>query len=312
MALDVACLGILVADMVAKPVLEIPPPGQLRLVDEMGLHLGGCAGNTAVGLRRLGVRSGVLGKVGADALGAFIRNALEAEGVDIAGVIVDAQTATSGTVALVGPEGERGFLHTFGGNGALRAADVRLEGTGPAPLLHIGGAGLMPAFDGAPLAEVCRRAQALGMKVSLDTAWDPLGRWHNVRPVLPYLDYFLPSLEEAQRIMGVDTAEEIADLALEQGPSVVVVKMGGQGCYVRSRGEPGRFLSALAVEAVDTTGAGDAFCAGFLAGVSHAWPVERCALLGNAVAALSVRVPGAVEGVRPWAETIAVMEAGAI
>lgn len=310
MPLDVACLGILVADMLARTVEEIPPPGELRLVQEMGLHVGGCAANTAVGLARLGVRTGVLGKVGSDALGDFLLRSLVAEGVETSGVCVDGDTATSATVALVAGNGERAFLHAVGGNGRLHANEVDLEGTGPARILHVGGAGLMPSLDGAPLAGVCARARSLGMTVSLDTAWNPSGQWENVRVVLRHVDYFLPSIEEAQRILGEETPEAIADAAMELGVAVVVIKMGHRGCYVhRGPGATGTYIPAIAVEVADTTGAGDAFCAGFLAAVVRGWSVERCARAGNAVGALAVRAAGAVEGIRSWQESVALMEA---
>lgn len=310
MPLDVACLGILVADMVARPVDTIPPAGRLGLVDEMGLHLGGCAGNTAVGLARLGVRTGVLGKVGADPLGEFLVTALRREGVDTSGICVDPASATSATVALVAPSGERAFLHALGGNGTLRAEDINLALLAGTPLLHVGGAGLMPSLDGPPLAAVCARARALGMRVSLDTAWDPSGHWDNVLASIPHLDFFLPSIAEAQLILGHKSPEAIADQALTLGAHVVVIKMGEAGCYVhRGLGAGGTYLPALAMEVADTTGAGDAFCAGFLAGCVRGWDVLDCARMGNAVAALSVRAVGAVEGIRSWDDSVALLGA---
>ncbi len=311
--LEVVCLGILVADMVARPVDELPPPGELRLVGEMGLYVGGCAASTAIGLARLGVATGVLGKVGADALGDFLCRSLAAEGLDIGGVRADPATATAATMALVGAGGERAFLHSLGGNGTLRAEEVDLEAGGAAPLLHVGGVGLMPTLDGAPLAGLCARARRLGVTVTLDTAWDPLGRWTQVRQVLAHVDYFLPSLEEAQRILGATEPAELAARARDLGARHVVVKMGGQGCYVLPAGQAqGVRLPPLPVRALDTTGAGDAFCAGFVAGLARGWGILDAARLGNVTGGLAVTRIGAVSGLRSWEQTLEIFKRGVL
>ena len=100
-AMDVVCLGILVADAIARPVDELPDRGSLGLVDEITLHGGGCALNTASALVRLGLSAGVVGKVGDDDLGAFVLSLLDARGIDRRGVMTDPAVATSASVVLV-------------------------------------------------------------------------------------------------------------------------------------------------------------------------------------------------------------------
>ena len=289
--------------MVARPVASLPPPGELRFVEEMGLCVGGCAANTSAGLARLGVPVAVLGKVGDDALGEFLLRALQREGVRTDGVVVDPRVQTSATVALVAAAGERAFLHAVGGNGALRAEEVDLHATGNASILHIGGTGLMPSLDGVPLAAVCAQAKALGLTVTLDTAWDPSGQWQRVLEVLPHVDYFLPSLEEAQHIFGLSEPAAIAAAARALGPRAVVIKLASEGCYVLAPGQDrGVHIPPLPVVAVDTTGAGDAFCAGFLAALARGWDTLRAARLGTVTGALSVTRLGAIAGVPSWEE----------
>ena len=289
--------------MVARPVASLPPPGELRFVEEMGLFVGGCAANTGAGLARLGVPVAVLGKVGDDALGEFLLRALQREGVRTDGVVVDAQVQTSATVALVAAAGERAFLHAVGGNGALRAEEVDLRASGDARILHIGGTGLMPSLDGKPLASVCAQARARGLTVTLDTAWDPSGQWRRVLEVLPHVDYFLPSLEEAQHIFGLSEPEAIAAAARRFGPQAVVIKLASEGCYVLAPGAAhGVHIPPLSVVAVDTTGAGDAFCAGFLGALARGWDTLAAARMGTVTGALSVTRLGAIAGVPSWEE----------
>lgn len=307
----VTCLGILVADVVGRPVDDLPPPGALRLVERMGLFPGGCAGNTASALARLGFASSVIGAVGDDVFGRLLVESLRREGVNTAAIRVMADQTTSSTMVLVASSGERTFLHLIGANGALTAADVDLSLAGPSDHLHVAGAGLMPALDGAALADVCAGARRLGMTVSVDTAWSPYGRWSGMLAALEHTDFFLPSLEEGRRITGEDDPEGIAAAAMDHGAGVVVVKMGERGCYVRAHaGRPGVYLPAVAAPFVDGTGAGDAFCAGFIAGLRLNWDVVKAARLATATGAIAVTALGAISAIRSLDDAVRVMQRG--
>ena len=113
--------------MIVRPVDALPERGALGLVDLIVLRGGGSALNTASALARLGMSAAVVGKVGVDAFGDFIVAALDERGVDASGVIRDAKTPTSATVALVDAAGERTFLHATGANAKLTAGELRDE-----------------------------------------------------------------------------------------------------------------------------------------------------------------------------------------
>jgi sugar/nucleoside kinase (ribokinase family) len=306
---EVACLGILVADVLARPVDKFPERGRLVLVDRMELHTGGCAGNTAIGLSRIGVSASVIGKVGRDGFGDFYLGVMQREGVESSGIARDDSANTSSTMVMVHGDGERSFIHYLGANGTLRAADVNLDRAAGAKVLHVAGAFLMPAFDGEPTARILREARQRGLITSLDTAWDGSGRWmKTIAPCLEHLDYFLPSIEEARMIVGGGSPEEIADAFLARGVGVVALKMGEGGCYAASRTERVR-MPAFAVKAIDATGAGDAFAAGFLAGVVKGWNLRVTARFANAVGALCTLAIGTTAGIRSMEETLEFMAA---
>ena len=128
---DVVCLGILVADVIARPVDELPH-GAVSLMDEMSLHGGGCALNTATGLARFGLSVRVVGKVGEDTFGDFVVGLLDERGLDTRGVLRDPAAPTSATVVLVDRAGERSFLHLPGANGALGAEELAPEASSQA------------------------------------------------------------------------------------------------------------------------------------------------------------------------------------
>jgi sugar/nucleoside kinase (ribokinase family) len=308
--LDVACVGILVADAIGRTIDGIPERGKLQLVDRIDLHVGGCASSASIDLARLGLSSGVLGKVGDDGFGRFILDTLAKEGVDVSGLATDKTFGTSASMVLVDGSGERTFLHCLGANGDFRLEDVRMDVVERAKILFIAGTMLMPSFDGEPAAELLRRATELGRTTVLDTAWDSQGRWMKVlAPCLPHLDYFLPSYEEAVELSGLKDPVEIARFFLATGVrKAVAVKLGKDGCLVMAKdGTAFRIPTYAGAKVVETTGAGDAFCAGFTAGLSKGWNLVECGRLANVTGTFCVMAAGATTGMRPLAEVLAYM-----
>jgi sugar/nucleoside kinase (ribokinase family) len=305
---DVACLGILVADVITKPVDEYPKRGQLVLCDQIELHSGGCAGNTGIGLARLGSDVAVLGKVGADGFGDFVIDRLTRECCDCSGIVRDRDTNTSATCVLVHGDGERSFIHNVGANAKIKPDDVNMGIVRSAKILHYAGHNLMPGFDGAPAASILKAAREAGLTVCLDTAWDATGQWMKlIEPCLPYVDICLPSFDEAKLITGKESPRDVAAVLMDHGVKTVGLKMGTEGCYVRTEREE-ITLPIYRVVPTDATGAGDAFVAGFLRGVLAGWDLEWTARLANAVGALCVTGIGTTQGIRDWKETLAFME----
>ena len=305
----IICLGILVADVVGRPLRTVPDPGRLVLVDEMSLHTGGCAVNAATALARLGLPVEVIGKVGEDSFGDFVINALAERGIGIQGIKRDKDVGTSATMVMVAPDGERRFVHYIGANARLKLEDIDFHMVEAGSILHVAGSLVMPGIDGQPTAEILRRAQLAGVCTFLDTVWDDSGRWMDVlEPCLPHIDYFVPSLPEGKALTGLDDPVEIARAMLAKGVKTVGLKMGADGCLVMTNSGQEIHLPAYKVNVIDATGAGDAFAAGFIAGVWHGWSLEKTAHFANGVGALCVTGLGASGGIRSLAETLSFME----
>jgi sugar/nucleoside kinase (ribokinase family) len=178
-----------------------------------------------------------------------------------------------------------------------------------ASILHVAGSLVLPGIDGEPTAELMRRARRAGVTTFLDTVWDDTGRWMQLlEPCLPETDYFIPSLPEAQAVTGLEEPRQVARALLDKGVGTVVLKMDAEGCLVMNRAGEELQLPAYEVEVIDATGAGDAFAAGFIAGVWYGWPFEKTARFANAVGALCVTGMGASGGVRSLPETMEFME----
>ncbi len=295
-----ACLGILVGDFIVRPVKQMPERGKLTLVDTCELHLGGCASNTATVARNLGINVSVIGKLGNDALGEFVMATLKNSGIDVSRVRIEKDITTSGTAVLVFPDGERSFLHSFGANSRFSVDDIDFDYLKNFSIVHVAGILLLPGLEGENLKELARRVKAIGRILSFDTAWDSTGRWLPViEESIEFVDYFFTSIEEAKMLSGQSHYEDMAKFFIDRGAKNICIKMGPDGSFV-TNGKEKKFFSALKVNAIDSTGAGDAYVAGFLTALLRKYPLMKCGLLANTAGAMAVTAVGATSGVKSW------------
>ena len=303
MKYDVACIGILVADVIAKPVDKIPEPGLLERISGIETFTGGCAMSAGIDMAKIGIKTAVLGKIGADSFGEFQKNALVEYGVGVDGIAVDPKTQTSASIVLSASSGERTFLHCVGANGTFCLDDVNWDVIADSRIVFVAGTMLMDAFDGKPCAEVLKKCKEMGKITVLDTAWDSQGRWMKVlEPCMPYIDVFLPSIDEAAELAGTRDLDAIADFFFSKGVKQVAIKNGKHGCYLRESADAKPVLLPTYTKApvVDTTGAGDSFCAGFITGLAKGMTFEECGAFANAVGTFCVSAKGATTGIKDF------------
>jgi len=301
---DISCFGIFVTDVFGKPIDEVPQWERLGLFSNLEMHTGGCAANTGRDLAILGINTAVGGRVGADGFGEFVINSLSSAGLNTRGIKRDADVKTAFTFVMVSSKGERRFLHYIGANAALTKEDFDTDLISSAKILHIAGTGLMPEFDGQPTADVLKITKESGIITSMDTAYNPSLNWGKmINPCLPLLDIFIPSIEEAQLITGKQSPVEILKDLSKLCKGIIGVKAGVEGCYLYKDNEI-LHIPIYKVEVKDTSGAGDAFMAGFLCGILKGMPLDKCGKLGNAVAACCVQEIGCYTGIKPLSETL--------
>jgi sugar/nucleoside kinase (ribokinase family) len=303
---SVECLsvGILVADHLCDPIEKVPSAGGVVLCPRLPLSIGGCASNVAIDLARLGVRVGVVGCVGKDLFGRFIIDTLAAADVDVGDIrqLPDAETA--GTLIINVRGEDRRFIHAVGANARLQAADIPLTRVRSAKVLYVGGYLLMPALEGEPLTSLFRLARAAGVKTVLDIVMPGPGEhWTKLESVLAETDVFLPNSDEAALLTGLDDPLRQAERFAAGGAGTVVITCGGQGSVAIS-GDQRMRVAAHQVEYKGGTGAGDAFDAGFIAGLLADNDLAGCLQWGSAIGASCVRSVSATESVftRPAAE----------
>ncbi len=308
--IDIVCIGVIVADAIAKPVKIIPSKGKLELVDTLSLYTGGCAASASIDMAKIGIKAAIIGKIGNDGFGNFMKNAFVENNVITDGLIINNSGSTSASLVIVTEDGERSFIHCQGENATLTESDVDYSIVKDAKLVFVAGIMLMAKFDGAECAKFLKKCKELGKTTALDTAWDSTGRWMKVMTSsLPYLDYFLPSYEEAVELSGKTDPEEMADLFLALGPKVVVIKLGKDGCFIKTQeGEKYKIPTYERIKPVDTTGAGDSFCAGFLTAVVKGKSLFECGKFGNAVGTHCVMAKGASTGIKSEAKILQFIE----
>lgn len=305
-------IGIAVVDAVARPVDAYPAPGGLRLFDDLNLTTGGCAINCAIALAKLGVGVDVVSRVGRDVLGDFVVSELTRSGASSSAIVRDDSRPTSFSFVAVPTGGERSFLHTKGANSALCPADAPAGVVAGKSLVFVTGVMLMDALDGEPAAGLLAGTRARGARTILDTVYVeglPSTQWQQrVIPSLRHLDYFIPSQAEAREIAGTSDMSEAARIFRREGASNVVIKLGARGVLCLDDSGQETLVPAFKVpQVVDTTGAGDCWAAGFLAGLDQGRPFVQAARLGNAVAALSVQAAGATTGIHSMDQVTSLM-----
>ena len=212
---SILCVGQLVADIVVRPVDNLPVPGRTDQVEELHLLSGGCAANTAAVLAKLGANVRLAAVIGRDALGDAVLADLQAVGVGLDAVVREAAAPTSAAIVLVAGAGERSFFYRTGGNERLANHHVSDATLKAARVVHVGGAMKLLNLD---LAELMCRAKSFGCITALDTDWDCNGQWmKKLQAALPQIDYLMTNEEEAAMLTGKENPREAAEDLLAQG-----------------------------------------------------------------------------------------------
>jgi sugar/nucleoside kinase (ribokinase family) len=294
----VLCLGILVADVFVPPLERLPAAGELVATGDFLVQPGGCAANVALGLRSLGVPSAVCGRVGDDQFGEFLLRDLGDRGVSTADVLRTPDCRTSSTVILPVTGEDRRYVHSFGANAQFSGEDLEHVALERADILYIGGYLMLPAMQQRSLAQELKRARDSGVVVVLDVAV-PAGMVSGLEALetlLPLADYFVPNVDEARVITGESEPQRQAEQLLACGAQRVLIKLGERGTYVRTTEECFE-VPAPQVDAIEPSGAGDAFAAGLIVGIREQWDLEHMVSFANVVGASACTALGSWNGV---------------
>lgn len=294
-------VGAGIMDVPAYPV-DFDSFGQVSFpAGKISLGFGGDALNEAVALARMGSPVRLVSKVGADLAGRLVLAHCEEEGIDVRFLRVEEGLDTGINIVLVDGAGQRRFIANQ--NGSLRRLaldDIDTAAFEGAKLLCLASIFVSPLLPPVDMEALLTLAKDRGLITCADFTTPKNGEGlREMAGVLSRLDYALPSRAEAAALTaGFGDPADMADALLGAGAGNVVIKLGGEGCYIANSRVRKTLPAVSGVQAVDTTGAGDSFVAGFLYGLMEGWDFEECALMANAAGSLAVEAFGAGAGIR--------------
>lgn len=261
---------------------------------------GGSSCNTAVGLASLGVPSVFFGRIGADDTGRFFKESVEAAGVESSLKVVE--EASGQVLSVITPDAQRSMFTSLGASAGLQPEDLDLVDWSGVGLVHLEG---YLAFNPPFFKAVLARAKSLNLPVAMDLASFDVVQF--CRPLIDEaiasgLEWIIANEDEAKAFANTeDEAEQLN--ALAAAAKGAVLKLGARGAHVRYGSEE-VFVATTPVQAVDTTGAGDSWAAGFYAGLWQGCNLETSVRWGHKVAGEVVQVVGAGLSVSKWKEVL--------
>ncbi|MEM2098929.1 MAG: carbohydrate kinase family protein [Candidatus Bathyarchaeia archaeon] len=296
---DVIGFGALNVDKLFR-VNKIAAAEEESFVEDHVEACGGSAANTIVALARLGCKVGFIGKVGNDREGTLLLEDFHREGVDIEGVIHVAHGRSGIVLGFVDRNGARALCVDPGVNDTIKLNEINVKYALQTRFLHL------TSFVGDTSFQTQKKLLEIlpeSVKVSFDpgTLYARRGL-AQVEPIIRRTFVLMPNAGELAVLTGEKDYHKAADKLIGMGVRVVAVKLGGEGCYVTD-GRERHLVEAFKVKVVDTTGAGDAFCAGFLYGLLNGKSLSECGRLGNFVASRCITKLGARTGL-PYAKDL--------
>ncbi|RCK74800.1 MAG: putative carbohydrate kinase [Anaerolineae bacterium] len=300
-SIDILVPGEINPDLILNdPHLEVRFGQQEVLVQDFEMTIGSSSAIFACGASRLGLKTTIIGVVGDDPLGRFMIDALHQRQVDVSPVLINRERKT-GVSVILSRGSDRAILTYLGCIDALEANQVPDSLLAQTRHLHVCSIFLQSRLRSG-LTSLFDRARSLGVTISLDTNWDPSGKWEGILELIAQVDVFLPNEQEALAITASANLPQALDVLAQQCP-LVVIKQGDKGAIARQGGETVA-VKALTVPVVDTVGAGDSFNAGFLYGYLAGFPLKKSLELGIACGSLSTRAAGGVNAQPTLAEAL--------
>ncbi|MEA2102715.1 MAG: sugar kinase [Thermodesulfobacteriota bacterium] len=304
---DCVCVGLTTLDILGRPINAIPKEGKTELIQQIRLTPAGTAAGPVVIASKLGLKSALISAVGNDDMGFCVKNALARQGVDITHLQDRDDMPTSTTILAVTDQGERPNFHAPGASLMLDVDEKAMETLTNTRFIHWGGVGTMLVLDGQRSTEILQQAKSKGATITCDFIAPGEQTLDALKAVLAHVDYFMPSMEEAMEVAGTSTPEDTAGFYMDLGATNCIFKWGAKGSWVATPTTQMR-IPAFNVDVVDTTGCGDSYCAGFIAGLSHGFDLEKACRFATATSALVATGLGSDAGVEDFDKTLKAME----
>jgi ribokinase len=299
---DVIGFGALNVDKLFK-VNKFAKAEEEVFVENYKEACGGSAANTSVGVARLGCKAGYIGKVGSDKEGDVLIKDFNDECVNTDGVIRAKEGKSGSVLGFVDKKGSRALYINSGVNDTIKLNEVNSRYASQTNFLHL------TSFVGEQSFQTQKKLLDV-ISTSVKISFDPGALYarkgfSNLEPIIRKAHILMPNAIELELLTGEIDYRKGADVIIEKGVKILAVKLGSEGCYITDGCEQ-HLIEPFKVEVVDTTGAGDAFCAGFLYGLVNNKSLFDCGKLGNFVASRCIMKMGARTGL-PFAKDLEIL-----
>ena len=297
---DVVGFGALNVDILFK-VQKLAGAEEESFIEDYTEACGGSAANTIVGLARLGCKTGFIGKVANDREGKLQIDCFTKEGVDTSGIIQSKKGKSGSVLGFVDKKGARALYINSGVNDTIEPREINYSYLSQTKFVHFS------SFVGEKSLRAQKKLLAAlpnNIKISFDpgSVYAQKG-FAAIEPIIRSTYVLMPNAFELELLTGETDYRKGADLMIGLGVKIVAVKLGEKGCFLTD-GEEQLKVEPFKVKVVDTTGAGDAFCAGFLYGLINKKSLYECGQIANFVGSKSVTAMGARAGL-PYAKDLA-------
>ena len=293
---DAVFVGLTILDVAGRPVEAVPEGGNVAFIDEIRMNPAGTAAGAVMNAAKLGLKTASVACVGEDSMGDFILDEYRRMNIDCSMMQRTDACRTSATILPIRPNGERPALHSRGASDELFVDAGDFDQVCDARYLHHGGTGLLNSMDQGQSTKLLAHAKANGLVTTFDLIAPNEETMALLTDLLPHVDYFMPSMEEAAFLSGEVDPEAIADVFMQRGAGTCIFKWGEKGSFIRTRERSFR-VPAFKVNVSDTTGCGDSYCGGLIAGLAMGYSLEDAARLGTAVSGLVATGLGSDAGV---------------
>ena len=306
---DLICIGMALVDSIIKGFDPHPVSASGYRAVSGSLNAGGEAVNEAMAAAKLGLKTGILCALGEDTAGDMIVDSLQRSGVEVGRIVRSKENPTPVTTMFVNEDGTRKSItnraHRYNFHPErfpARFTDARA--------LILGSLFRAPFDDPEIIYSVLSSAKAAEQTVFADTKLPNFRflKLEDIRDSLPLIDYMTPNEDEARYFSGKETPEEMADVFLSCGVRSVIIKLGGKGCYFRNA-DQSVFLPACRIRALDATGAGDNFVAGFASEILRGASDADALRFANACGAICTTAVGAGTALQNREQVLAFLSA---
>jgi len=290
---DVVALGLAVMDILAAPVDKSLFEHDKTPVNSIILAPGGDAANQATHLARLGWRTALSCRLGNDALSRMFAAEMAAYGVDLSHSATSDESVMTAAIVLVAADGQRSILHRRSNNFDFCIEDVDMDVIADTRVLTVGSIYGCPRLEEDGLEQILVHAKRNGVMTFADMATDKKRQKLNgLQTFLPHIDWFVPSEVDSLHLTDGLGCEDAAQAFLDAGAKNVIIKLGERGAYAHCAGFKG-YVPAFSINAVDTTGSGDAFCAGLIHSLLNGRSTAEALEFASACGAYSALCMGA-------------------